>query len=422
MLQRVKSKAGGWLRLLGPGLVTGAADDDPSGVATYAQAGARFGYDLLWAVALTTPLMLAVQLVSARIGRTTGAGVVANVRRHLPRGVAQGLVALLMIANVANIAADLAAVGEALSLLLGGAEQRFALAAGALSLLAQVAVPYRRYAAFLRWSTLALFAYVAAAFAAPVDWPHALRAAVWPSQALSRDSLMMLVAVLGTTISPYLFVWQAAQEIEEMRLADNGPLRETGNAAGELRRLRIDTGVGAFLSNVVAFFIMLSTAAALNAHGVTNIETSAQAAEALRPVAGDFAFALFALGIIGTGLLAIPVLAGSAAYAASEVFGGDFSLEKPFTGAPGFYGILIAATLGGAAIDFWAVAAMKLLIWAALLNGLIAPPFLAAMMLVASNPEAMGAHVAPRWLLTLGWTATAAMTASVALLALAALL
>lgn len=418
MLNRVTSTAGRWLRLLGPGLVTGAADDDPSGVATYAQAGARFGYGLLWAVALSTPLMLAVQLVSARIGRITGAGVVANIRRRLPNGVAQLLLVLLLIATIANIAADLAAIGEALALLLGGAEQRFALVAGALSLTAQVLIPYRRYAAFLRWSTLALFAYVAAAFAAPVDWPAALRATVWPVGSWSRESLYMLVAVLGTTISPYLFVWQAAQEIEDMRLADNAPLRETPRAGPELRRMGVDTGVGAALSNLVAYFIMLTTAAALHAHGVTKIETAAQAAEALRPLAGNLAFSLFALGIIGTGLLAIPVLAGAAAYAVSEFFGGDFSLEKPFSRAPGFYGILIVATLCGAAVDFWAIAAMKLLILAALLNGLIAPPFLAAMMLVASSPEAMGAHVAPRWLLALGWAATAAMTAAVALLAL----
>lgn len=409
------------LRLLGPGLVTGAADDDPSGVATYAQAGARFGYGLLWAVLLTTPLMLAVQLVSARIGRITGRGVVANIRDHLPKGVAHVLVILLFIANIATIAADLAAVGEALALLIGGAEQRFALVAGALSLVAQVAIPYRRYAGFLRWSTLALLAYVAAAFAASIDWPQALRAAVWPTMDWSRDSLTMLVAVLGTTISPYLFVWQAAQEIEEMRLAGAPPLRDSGDPGGEFIRLRIDTGAGVLLSNLVAFFIMLTTAATLDAHGVTNIETSTQAAEALRPVAGDLAFGLFAVGIIGTGLLAMPVLAGSAAYAASELLGGEFSLEKSFARAPGFYGILIAATLCGAAVDFWRIAAMRLLIWAALLNGLIAPVFLVAMMLVAANPAAMGPHVAQPWLRALGWTATVTMLLAVIMLAISAM-
>lgn len=422
MLNGVKSRAGRWLNQLGPGLVTGAADDDPSGVATYSQAGARFGYSLLWAVMLTTPLMLAVQLVSARIGRITGAGVVANARRHLPKGAGQALVVLLLVANVANIAADLAAMGEALSLLLGGSEQRFALVVGAASLVAQVAIPYRRYAAFLRWSTLALFAYVATAFSVEVDWPRALRGAFWPAPEWSADSMMMLVAVLGTTISPYLFVWQAAQEIEEMRLADNAPLRESSRPEGELERMGIDTGIGVALSNLVAFFIILTTAATLNAHGVTDIETSARAAEALRPLAGDFAFALFSLGIIGTGLLAIPVLAGSAAYAVSELVGGNFSLEKPFTRAPGLYGILIFATLCGAAVDFWAIAPMKLLIWAALLNGLVAPPFLAAMMLVVSSSEAMGDHVAPRWLLALGWIATAAMSLAVAMLVLSTIL
>lgn len=360
--------------------------------------------------------MLAVQLVSARIGRITGAGVVANVRRHLPTGVAHGLVILLLLANVATIAADLAAVGEALALLLGGPEQKFALLAGIVSLVAQVAIPYRRYAAFLRWSTLALFSYVAAAFAVSVDWPQALRASVWPGTSWTRESLMMLVAVLGTTISPYLFIWQAAQEIEEMSLARKPPLRDAPDPGREFMRLRIDTGAGVMLSNMVAFFIMLTTAAALNPQGVTEIETAAQAAEALRPLAGDFAFGLFAVGIIGTGLLAIPVLAGSAAYSASELFGGGFSLEKPFGRAPGLYGILIAATMAGAAIDFWDVPAMKLLIGAALANGLIAPPFLAAMMVVVSNPAAMGPHVAPLWLRALGWIATAAMTLAVGML------
>jgi Mn2+/Fe2+ NRAMP family transporter len=224
-------------------------------------------------------------------------------------------------------------------------------------------------------------------------------------------------AVLGTTISPYLFVWQAAQEIEEMSLADKAPLRDASSPGREFMRLRIDTGAGVMLSNLVAFFIMLTTAAALNAHGVTNIETSTQAAEALRPLAGDFAFGLFAVGIIGTGLLAIPVLAGSAAYAASELFGGDFSLEKPFGRSPGIYGILIAATIGGAAIDFWEVGTMRLLIGAAVVNGLIAPPFLAAMMAVVSNPAAMGPHVAPLWLRRMGWLATGAMTFAVISLA-----
>ncbi len=410
-----------WTRLLGPGLVTGAADDDPSGVATYAQAGAAFGYSLLWVMLLTTPLMLAVQLASARIGRITGAGVVANARLHLPRGVAQSLVVLLLLANITNIAADLAAMGETLELLIGGGQRKFALLIGALSLAAQVLVPYRRYAAFLRWSTLALFAYVATAFAVVVDWREALRGALFPSGDWSRAALLMIVAALGTTISPYLFVWQAAQEIEEMGLARRRPLRETPCASAELVRLRIDTGVGVVLSNVVGFFIILTAAATLNAHGVTDIDSAAKAAEALRPLAGEFAFVLFALGIVGAGLLAVPVLAGSAAYAVSEAFGKDFSLEKPFRRAPGLYGVVIVATVGGVAIDFSSFAPMKLLIFTAALNGIIAPPFLAAMMLIASDAKAMGGHVAPAWVAALGWIATAAMSAAVVGLAISAL-
>ncbi|KAF2988827.1 divalent metal cation transporter [Methylocystis sp. MJC1] len=417
MTEDKKAATTGWRKLLGPGLVAGAADDDPSGVATYSQAGAAFGYGLLWVVMLTTPLMLAVQLVSARIGRVTGAGVVANAREHLPRGVALGLVVLMLVANVANIAADLAAMGEALQLILQGGKRNYGLAIGAAGLLAQVIVPYRQYARFLRWSTLALFAYVAAAFAVEIDWPAALRGAFLPNAVWGRERMMMIVAVLGTTISPYLFVWQAAQEIEEMGVARKRPLRDA-SMRGELRRLRLDTGAGVVLSNLVAFFIMLTTAGTLNAHGVTDIETAAQAAEALRPLAGDFAFFLFALGIIGTGLLAIPVLAGSAAYAVSDVIGGSFSLEAPFTRAPGFYGIVIFATLLGAALDFTAIQPMQMLLWTALLNGIIAPPFLFAMMIVAGNERAMGAHVSPGWLAALGWIATAAMTLAVLSLAI----
>ncbi len=412
-----RKERGGWLRLLGPGLVTGAADDDPSGVATYSQAGAAFGYGLLWVVLLTTPLMLAVQLVSARIGRVTGAGVIANARLCLSRRAVAGLVILLLIANVANIAADLAAMGEALELALGGGQQDYVLAIGVAGLVAQVLAPYRLYAAFLRWTTLALFGYVAAAFAVDVDWRSAALGAISPTAPWTPQAMMMILAVLGTTISPYLFVWQAAQEIEEMGVRGRAPLRDAASARSELRRLRLDTSLGVVLSNIVAFFIILTTAATLHAHGITDIDSSGKAAQALRPLAGDFAFLLFALGIVGTGLLAIPVLAGSAAYAVSEAFGGSFSLEAPFRTAPGFYGIVIVATLGGAALDFTPIEPMRLLIWTALMNGAIAPPFLAAMMIVASNREVMGAQVSPTWLKTLGWTATAAMTLAVLLLA-----
>src|SRR6201985_2847866 len=304
------------LRLLGPGLVTGAADDDPSGIATYSQAGAQFGYGLSWTVFLTTPFMIAIQLVSARIGRVTGKGLAANVMELAPRWVVLTLVFLLVAANTFNIAADIAAMGESLTLVIGGLDHEHALIFASASTLLQVFVPYRRYAPVLKFLTLTLFAYVATAFTVEIPWSKALLATVWPKPNISAEYFLMVVAVLGTTISPYLFFWQASQEVEEMNKGKaRRPLRELSRGGDpELDRIKIDTTVGMFLSNTIAFFIILTTASVLHAHGVTNINSATQAAEALRPLAGDATFALFALGIIGTGLLAVPVLAGSAAY------------------------------------------------------------------------------------------------------------
>jgi NRAMP (natural resistance-associated macrophage protein)-like metal ion transporter len=299
------------LRLLGPGLVTGAADDDPSGIATYSQAGAQFGYGLLWTVFLTTPFMIAIQLVSARIGRVTGKGLAANVMELAPRWLVLALVFLLVAANTFNIAADIAAMGESLSLVIGGLNHEHALIFAFVSILLQVFVPYRRYSPVLKFLTLTLFAYVATAFTVNIPWSTALLAAVWPRPTINADYFLMVVAVLGTTISPYLFFWQASQEVEEMNQGRvSRPLRDlTRGGATEIGRIKVDTAVGMLFSNLIAFFIILTTAAVLNAHGVTNINSATQAAEALRPLAGDFTFLLFALGIIGTGLLAIPVLA-----------------------------------------------------------------------------------------------------------------
>src|SRR6476661_3811776 len=293
------------LRLLGPGLVTGAADDDPSGIATYSQAGAQFGYGLLWTVFLTTPFMIAIQLVSAQIGRVTGKGLAANVMEVAPRWLVLTLVALLVAANTFNIAADIAAMGEALSLVIGGLNHEHALIFASTSTLLQVFVPYRRYAPVLKFLTLTLFAYVATALTVKISWSAALLAAVWPKAAINADYLLMVVAVLGTTISPYLFFWQASQEVEEMHQGKtHRPLRElTKGGRPELDRIKIDTTVGMIFSNVIAFFIILTTAAVLNANGITNINSATEAAEALRPLAGDFTFLLFALGIIGTGML-----------------------------------------------------------------------------------------------------------------------
>src|ERR1700692_3774376 len=330
------------LRLLGPGLVTGAADDDPSGIATYSQAGAQFGYGLLWTVFLTTPFMIAIQLVSARIGRVTGKGLAANVMALAPRWLVLALIFLLGIANTFNIAADIVAMGEALSLVIGGLNHEHALIFASTSVLLQVFIPYRRYAPVLKFMTLSLFAYVATALTVNIPWSTALLAAIWPKPTINTDYFLMVVAVLGTTISPYLFFWQAAQEVEEMNQGRiDRPLRDLSRGGDpEIGRIKIDTTVGMIFSNVIAFFIILTTATVLNAHGVTNIHTAADAANALRPLAGELTFVMFALGIIGTGLLAIPVLAGSAAYGVADAFGWPATLEAKAPDAVGFYGII----------------------------------------------------------------------------------
>jgi NRAMP (natural resistance-associated macrophage protein)-like metal ion transporter len=403
------------LRLLGPGLVTGAADDDPSGIATYSQAGAQFGYGLLWTVFLTTPFMIAIQLVSARIGRVTGKGLAANVMELAPRWLVLALIFLLVAANTFNIAADIAAMGEALSLVIGGLEHEHALIFAAASTLLQVFVPYRRYAPVLKFMTLTLFAYVATALTVDIPWSAALLAAIWPKPTINADYFLMVVAVLGTTISPYLFFWQASQEVEEMNQGKiDRPLRElTRGGHHELDRIRIDTTVGMILSNVIAFSIILTTAAVLNAHGVTNINSATQAAEALRPLAGNLTFGLFALGIIGTGMLAIPVLAGSAAYGVSEAFGWPATLEAKAPDAVGFYTIIAAATVIGFGLGFTGIDAIHMLVWSAVLNGIVAVPIMAMMMVIVANSRLMGRFRAKSWLVWLGWIGTGLMALAV---------
>ncbi|WP_425112963.1 NRAMP family divalent metal transporter [Bradyrhizobium sp.] len=415
--QAQSSKRSGWriLRLLGPGLVTGAADDDPSGIATYSQAGAQFGFGLLWTVFLTTPFMIAIQLVSARIGRVTGKGLAANVMEVAPRWIVLGLVCLLVGANTVNIAADIAAMGEALSLVIGGLNHEHALIFAATSTLLQVFVPYRRYSPVLKFLTLALFAYVATAFTVKIPWSTALLAAVWPKATVNADYFLMVVAVLGTTISPYLFFWQASQEVEEMNQGKvDRPLRELRRDSHlDLERIRIDTSVGMGLSNVIAFFIILTTATVLHTHGATNISSATQAAEALRPLAGNFTFVLFALGIIGTGMLAIPVLAGSAAYGVSEVFGWRATLEAKPDEATGFYTIIAAATVIGFGLGFTGIDAIHMLVWSAVLNGIVAVPIMVMMMVIVSNTKLMGRFRAQSWLIGLGWIGTALMALAV---------
>lgn len=400
------------LQSLGPGLITGAADDDPSGIATYSQAGAQFGFAMLWTVVITLPLMAAIQIISARVGYVTRQGLVANIRQAYPRWVLVTTVTLLVVANTLNIAADLAAMAEALRLLLGGSAHVYTVSFGMLCLLLQVFLPYRLYVRGLKWLTLALLAYVAVALSIPLHWGDVLRAVVYPRLTLDNAALLMVVALFGTTISPYLFFWQAAQEMEDQR---GGPAHSLQEVKHHLRRIKFDTILGMSFSNLIAFFVILSTAATLHVAGITHIETSAQAAEALRPVAGDLTFLLFSLGIIGTGMLAVPVLAGSAGYAVAEAFQWQGSLHARLgqNEGRGFYGVIAFATLGGVFLCFTPADPVQELFWSAVLNGVIAVPIMVVMMLLATRRDTMGEHAIGRRLRALGWLATAAMAATV---------
>ncbi|MYN43974.1 divalent metal cation transporter [Pseudoduganella sp. FT93W] len=408
--------ASSWLSKLGPGLITGAADDDPSGIATYSQAGAQFGLQMLWTVILTLPLMVGIQAISARIGRVSGAGLATNMRRHLPRPLLYAIVSLLLVANTINIAADIAAMGQAVSLLTGGPSHWYAAAAGLLSLLLQVLLPYHRYVHVLKWLTLALFAYVATAISLQLPWLQVLQAMVWPTLSWQPAYVTTVVAVFGTTISPYLFFWQASQEVEDLRADPHAHALKhaTEQAQPQLQRIKVDTVIGMGFSNLVALCIMLTTAATLGAHGITDISSSAQAAQALRPIAGDFAFALFSLGIIGTGLLAVPVLAGSAAYAMAGAMHWRGSLELQYGSARKFYGIIAAATLIGTALCFTSIDPIRALYWSAVVNGVISVPIMVVLMLLARRPAVMGTLVISRRLTVLGWLCTAVMAVAVA--------
>ena len=410
----VATSTQGLIKRLGPGVITGAADDDPSGIATYSQAGAHAGFGLLWTVVLTWPLMVAVQSVSARIGRVTGHGLAANMCRAFPRPVVLGAVLLLFVANTINIGADLAAMGAAVAMLVGGGQVFFSFLFAIASVLAIVFIPYSRYVGFLKYLTFSLFAYVGVVFTAHIDWRAVGIGALVPKFALDKDTLMLVVAVLGTTISPYLFFWQSSQEVEdEEGDAEAGPLTENPEQAPrELRRIGWETGIGMAVSNLVAFFIILTTAATLHANGKTDIESTQQAAEALRPIAGDAAFLLFSLGIIGTGLLAVPVLAGSAAYALGEVRGWRIGLEHEFGEARRFYITIAVAILAGLGVALLPIDPIKALIWSAVLNGVIVVPIIGAMMIVASRREIMGDFTASVWQRVLGWLTLVLMTAA----------
>jgi Mn2+/Fe2+ NRAMP family transporter len=416
VMSRWRFSLRGIWRALGPGLVTGAADDDPSGIATYSQAGAQFGYSLLWTVFLTLPFMAAIQIISAVIGWNTRRGLSFNIAKVLPPYVLYLLVTSLLVANTINIAADLAAMGEALRLVAGGSALLFAVLFGVVCLIAEVLIPYHRYAGYLKLLTMVLLFYVAAAFSVNIPWREVAHATLVPKIDFGRDELLMIVALFGTTISPYLFFWQASQEAEESRLSHRRMFAgQPDLTKHSFRTISIDTWTGMAFSNAIAFFIIVTTAATLHSQGVTHIDTAAQAAEALRPIGGPLAFALFALGIIGTGLLAVPVLAGSAAYAVAEVFKLQGSLELPASRAIGFYAIVAAATLGGSALLLTKIDPIAMLFWTAVINGIVAVPIMIATMVVVSSKREARLAL-PRWLMILGWLAAALMAIAVILL------
>jgi Mn2+/Fe2+ NRAMP family transporter len=405
------------LSALGPGLVTGAADDDPSGITTYSQAGAQFGNQMLWTVVLTYPFLAVFQLTCAEIARVSGRGLAANIRASFPIAVVRCVVALLLVANTLNIAADLAAMGEAATLVTGIDRHVLTIGFALLSLGLQVFVPYHRYVGLLKWLTLALFAYVGVVLSVGVSPSAVLRSVLHPTLALDAATATMVVAILGTTISPYLFFWQSAQELEDMGVHHSKPLKDRrGSGAPELRRLKFDTWTGMALTHVISLSIMLSTAATLHDKGITHIDSAAQAAQALRPVAGDLAFALFALGIIGTGLLAVPVLAGSAAYALAEAMGWRAGLELKPRQARGFYAIIATAILAAMLLDFAVANPITALYWSAVVNGVVAVPLMVVIMLLARRETIMGRFTLHRWHNRIGWGAVTLMAVASAVM------
>lgn len=400
------------IQLLGPGLITGASDDDPSGIATYSQVGAQFGFGLSWVLLFSWPLMCAIQEISARIGRVTGRGIAGNLKTHYPPKLVYSVVALLVAANVINIAADLGAMAAALQLVVGGPALVYVGVFGIASVLLEVFARYSSYVSVLKWLTLSLFAYVGVAFVVQVPWSSVVQSLVVPHIEYSAAYFTAIVALLGTTISPYLFFWQAEEEVEDVKERKSAkPLARAPDQAGpEFRRIRIDTYVGMGLSNLVALFIMITTAATLHAHGITDIQTSSEAALALRPIAGQFAFLVFALGIIGTGLLALPVLGGSAAYAIGEALGWHVGLTRKPTRAKAFYAAIAGATMIGVILNLVHIDPIKALFWSAVINGLVAVPIMALIVHLASHRAAMGNFRLTRGLRGIGWIATGVMT------------
>jgi NRAMP (natural resistance-associated macrophage protein)-like metal ion transporter len=402
-----------YFRILGPGLVTGASDDDPSGIATYSIAGAAHGPRFLWAAVVTFPLMAAIQLVCARIGLVSGRGLAGAVRRHYPRPLIIGACFILLVANIFNIAADLGGMAEAAAMLTGLPALPLVLVFGLGITVVTIYMSYPTFAQSLKWLTAVLFAYIVAAFMARPHWSGVLRATLVPDLRWSRDSIATLVGILGTTISPYLFFWQATQEVEEEKSMGRKTVAERrGASPHELADARLDVNTGMFFSNIVMYFIILATASTLHRAGQRDIQTAAQAAEALRPLAGDAAYVLFGIGLIGTGLLAIPVLAGSASFAVAELFSWRAGLDLAPHRAPRFYLVFAGAMAGGIVLGLFDTNPMRILFLSAVLNGLLAPPLMVLVMLVGGNRKIMGEHVNGFWLSLLGWTATAVMTAA----------
>jgi Mn2+/Fe2+ NRAMP family transporter len=419
--QRVNAFRVLWNRLkkhplsrVGAGLITGVADDDPSGIATYSQAGAQFGLNMLWTMPLAFPLMAAIQSMCARIGRVTGKGLAANIKATFPPIVLKGVVLMLLVANTLNIAADVAAMGEVAELVTGFNRHLMTAFFVFGTLLLLVFVPYHRYVFFLKWLTLSLLAYAAVLFTVHVPWGQVALHTVWPSFTLNSEAAAVIVGIFGTTISPYLFFWQASEEVEDMQAKQGAaPLvRDARSADKEFRRIRWDTWSGMFYSDITAYFIILATAVTLNVAGITDINTAAQAASALRPLAGDFAYILFALGILGVGLIGVPVLAASAAYALSEAMGWSWGLERKVTEARGFYGVIAVSVLAGLAIQYSPISPMKALFWSAVINGVVAVPLMVVIILLVSKKSVMGAFTASRSIIILGWIATAVMGAA----------
>ncbi len=416
--ERAKSLTVLWARLkqhplarIGPGLITGAADDDPSGIATYSQAGAQFGLNMLWTMPLAYPLMSAIQAMCAQIGRVTGEGLAANIKTAFPPIVLKGVVLLLLIANTLNIAADVAAMGEVAELVSGVDRHLMTVIFVLVTLLLQIFVPYHRYVFFLKWLTLSLLAYAAVLFTVHVPWGEVALRTMWPKLTLNFSTAAVVVGVFGTTISPYLFFWQASEEVEDLRARRGAaPLLQDPKAApAELRRIQWDTWSGMFVSDLTAYFIILATAVTLHVSGITDIDTAAQAASALRPLAGEFAFLLFAIGILGVGLIGVPVLAGSAAYALAEAMGWKSGLERKPKNARGFYGVIAISVLAGLVIQYSPISPMKALFWSAVINGVVAVPLMVVIILIASRKSVMGAFTSSRSIVILGWIGAAVM-------------